>query len=60
MKPEGVHENFACDPVQFNTLGINIKKFIAYIYICFNQNLGENSYISPKIEEVKHLHAVFC
>ena len=34
-------------------------KFIAYIYIHFIQNLGEKSYISIKIEEVKHTHAVF-
>ena len=27
--------------------------------IRFNQSLDENSYISAKIEAVKHLHAVF-
>ena len=34
-------------------------KFIAYIYIRFNQNLDEKSYISAKIEAVKHLFVVF-
>ena len=34
------------------------NKFIGYIYIHFNQNLDEKSYISAKIEAVKHLHAV--
>ena len=28
-------------------------KFIAYIYICFDLNLDENSYISAKIEAKK-------
>ena len=50
-EPQRVHVNFGCDPVLF-TLSINIRKnkFIAYIYIRFNQNLDENSYISTKIE----------
>ena len=34
-------------------------KLIAYIYIHFNQNPGEKSYIRAKIEAVKHLYAVF-
>ena len=29
------------------------------IYIPFNQNLDEKSYMSAKTEAVKHLHAVF-
>ena len=33
--------------------------FIAYIYIPFNKNLDEKSYISAKIKAVKHLHAVY-
>ena len=37
---------------------IKFRKFIAYIYIYFNQNLDERSYISDKNESVKHLHAV--
>ena len=34
-------------------------KFIAYIYIHFNQNFDEKSDIRGKIEAGKHLHAVF-
>ena len=34
-------------------------EFIAYIYICFNQIFDEKSYISAKIEAIKHLHAIF-
>ena len=46
-------------PKVVNTL-INKKvKFIAYIYIRFNQNLDEKSYIRAKIEAIKQLHAVF-
>ena len=46
--------------IALNTL-INIRKikFIAYIYIHFNQNVDEKSDISAKIEAGKHLHAVF-
>ena len=41
---------------------INIRKnqFTAYIYIHYNQTLDEKSYISAKIEAVKHFQAVFC
>ena len=40
---------------------INIRKikFIAYIYIHFNQNVDEKYDISAKIEAGKHLHVVF-
>ena len=34
-------------------------KFIAYVYIHFNQNVNEKSDISAKIDAGKHLHAVF-
>ena len=42
-------------------ISINIRKikFNAYILMPFNQNLDKKSYVGPKIEEVKHLHAVF-
>ena len=33
--------------------------FIAYIYICFNQNRDEKLIISTNIEAVKYLYAVF-
>ena len=35
------------------------NNFIAYIYMHFNQNVDEKSYVSAKIEAGKHLHAVF-
>ena len=34
--------------------------FIPCIYIHFNQNLNEKSYISTKIDAVKHLYTVFA
>ena len=34
-------------------------KFIAHICIRFNQNIDEKSEISPKLEAVIHLYAVF-
>ena len=55
MNPIGVPVNFGSDPVPFTQK----IKFIAYIYIRFNQNLDERSYLSSKIKAVKHLHAVF-
>ena len=43
----------------YTLISIRKIKFIAYIYILFNQNLDEKLYISSKIEAVKHLHALF-
>ena len=45
--------------VVYPSINIRKIKFIAYIYICFNQNLEKKSYISVKNEAVKQLHAVF-
>ena len=45
--------------IVFTSINIRKVKLIAYIYIPFNQNLDEKSYISAKIEAVKQLHAVF-
>ena len=70
MNPEGVHENFASDhegvhslctqpTVVYTSINIRKIKFIAYIYIHFNQNTDEKSHISAKIETGKHLHTVF-
>ena len=44
-------------PLKLHFAG-GIIKFIAYIYIHFNQNNDEKSDISAKIEAGKHLHAV--
>ena len=41
----------------YTSINIRKIKFIAYIYIPFKQNLEEKSYISAKIDTVKHLHA---
>ena len=38
---------------------IRMIKFIACIYICFNQNIDEKSSISAKFEPVTHVHTVF-
>ena len=35
-------------------------KFIAYIYIHFNENVGERSYISSKIEQENIYTQFFC
>ena len=35
------------------------KKAIAYIYVRFNQNLDEKSYVRAIFEAGKHLHADF-
>ena len=42
----------------YTSINIRKIKFIAYIYIYFNQNLDEKSYIIVKTEAVKHLHAL--
>ena len=60
MNPKGVHVNFIKDPTQFTLRETSERtKFIVYIYIRFNRNLDEKSYISAEIEAVKHLYAVF-
>ena len=61
MNPEGVHVNFASDPIYTLHFDKHQKKnkFTAYIYSHFNQNHDKKSYINAKIEAVKHLHAVF-
>ena len=41
--------------VIYTLIIISKFKFIAYIYICFHQNLDEKSYISAKIIALKHL-----
>ena len=46
-------------PIVYTSLNIRKIKYIAYIYICSNQNLDQKSYKSAKIEAVKNLHAVF-
>ena len=43
----------------YSSINIRKIKFIAYIYIHFNQNFDEKSDISANIEAGKHLHAVF-
>ena len=45
--------------VAYISINLRKNKFSAYIYIRFNQNLGEKSYISAKNEALKHLHALF-
>ena len=52
MSPEGVL-------VVYTLINLRKIKVIAYIHICFNQNLDEKLYITAKNEEVKHLHTVF-
>ena len=49
----------ACKRRNLVYTSINIRncKFIAYIYIHLNQNLVKKTYMSAKIEAVKHLHA---
>ena len=42
----------------YTSINIRKIKFIAYIYIDFNQNVDEKSDISAKMEGGKHLHAV--
>ena len=44
---------------QYSSINIRKIKFIAYIYIHFNHNVDEKSYISTKIEAGKQLHAFF-
>ena len=58
MNPEGVRVNFASQCSLHFDKHQKIK-FIAYIYIRFNQNLDDISYIIAKIDAVKHLQAVF-
>ena len=43
--------------VVYTSINIRKIKFIAYIYIHFNQNVDEKSDISAKIEAGKHLNA---
>ena len=45
--------------VVYTSINIRKIKFIAYIYIHFNQNVGKKSDVSIKIEAGTHLHAVF-
>ena len=52
--------HFASNPVfVYTSINIRKMKFIAYIYIPVSQNLVKQSYVSAKIEAVKHLHEVF-
>ena len=64
MNPKGVYVNLATrikrrPNVVYTSTKIKKIKLIAYIYIRFNQNMDNKSYISAKIEAVKHLHTVF-
>ena len=56
MNPKGVHV------AQFSLPSLNLRKnkLIAYIYMRFNQNLDERSYISGKIGAVNHLLLLLC
>ena len=45
--------------VVYSSINIRKIKFIAYIYIHFNQNVDEKSDISATIEAGTHLHEVF-
>ena len=49
MQPNVVYTSITIIKIKFNT----------YIYIRFNQNLDEKSYIGTKNEAVNHLHASF-
>ena len=44
--------------VVYTSINIRKIKFIAYIYVPFNQILDEKSYFTAKIEAVKHLHEI--
>ena len=56
MNTEGVHLHFASNPfVIYTSINIRKIKFTPYIYIRFNQNPDEKSYVSVKIEAVNHL-----
>ena len=49
MDPKGGHVKFASDPMQLTLRQTSEKnKFIANIYVRFNQNLDEQSYILNK------------
>ena len=45
--------------IVYTSINIRKIKFIAYIYFRFYQNLEDKAYTSARIEEVKHLYAVF-
>ena len=47
MNPEGGHANF-----------VRKNRFIAYIYIQFNQNFDEKSSLNAKVKAAEHLHAI--
>ena len=54
-----VHSLCTRPKVVYTSINIRKNKFIAYIYIHFNQNIDEKSDISAKIEAGKHLHSIF-
>lgn len=61
MKLECVYVTFTHDPMLLHFDKRQKINYIAYIYIQDNQNLDDGSYISGKIEEIKHLYSViFC
>ena len=60
MNREGVHVNFASDPVQFTLINFRKIHFIAYIYNHFNENVVEKSDISTKIEMENMYTQFFC
>ena len=52
--------NSASDPMLFTLQKTSERnKFIAYIYICYNQQLDEKSSLRNKIEAVEHYHNIF-
>ena len=61
MTLERVHVIRDSCNLQASDLSINVRKnkFIAYIYISFNQNLDGKIFLSAKIKSVKNLYAVF-
>ena len=58
--PDGVHVTLLMTLCSLHFDKPQKIKFIAFIYIYFNQSLDEKPYISAKLEAVKQFHIFFC
>ena len=61
MNPEGfgIHVTLLATQCSLHFKNVMKNKFIAYIYIRFNQKLDEKSSLRVKIEAVEHYHNIF-